>query len=260
VRIVRRWNCVWDAPRPYVHPLSTPSGITLSANAPADHPWHHALWSAIKFVNGVNFWEEYGEYGVVHTVDLDQVAEGTIRATIEWINPDGVVAAGEVRTIVEREVDDDAYALDWEFAITPTVDTVFDRTPYDDVHGWGGYSGLTLRGAPDFTDTRLLLADGTEHEAVRGTPSAFCALDGPNAGIVLADHPSNDRYPTPWYASTRGATYGEGWANFVNAAFLWDAPMRVAAGETLRRRHLVVVHDGRWDVGRATAVVRELTR
>jgi hypothetical protein len=256
---MNRWNCVWDAPRPYVHPLRTPGGISLTANAPADHPWHHALWSTIKFVNGVNFWEEYGDFGVLRTSELRAI-DGGHQATIEWRRPDGEVAAREVRTIAERPVDGDAYALDWEFAITPTVDTVFDRTPYDAVQGWGGYSGLTLRGAPDFTDTRLLLADGSEHEAVRGVPSSFCALEGPNAGIVLADHPSNDRYPTPWYASTRGATYGDGWANFVNAAFLWDAPMHVAAGDTLRRRHLVVVHDTGWDVDRAIATVDALIR
>jgi hypothetical protein len=262
VRTVSRWNCVWEAPRPYVHPVCTPRGVTVSANAPADHPWHHALWSTIKFVNGANFWEEYGEYGILHTVDVVEDVDRGCRATIDWIGPDGVLAAREVRTIAERGVDGDAdaYALDWEFAITPAVDTVFDRTPYDKVHGWGGYSGLTLRGAPDFTDTRLMLADGSGHDAVRGAPSAFCALEGPNAGVVLADHPSNDRFPTPWYASTQGATYGEGWANFVNAAFLWDAPMHIAAGETLRRRHLVVVHDGRWDVDDAAEVVHALTR
>jgi hypothetical protein len=258
VRGVKPWTCIWDAPRPYVHPVRTPAGRILSTDAPADHPWHHALWSTIKFVNGVNFWEEYGEFGVLQTSDVRELDAGW-RAAIDWRRPDGVVAAREVRTIVERPVADDAYALDWEFAITPAVDTTFDRTRYDEAQGWGGYSGLTLRGSPDFTETRLLLADGSEHDAIRGTHSSFCALDGPNAGIVLADHPSNERFPTPWYASTSGATYGEGWANFVNAAFLWDGPMEVAAGETLQRRHIVVVHDGRWEIERTAAVVRALT-
>jgi Family of unknown function (DUF6807) len=240
-----------------VHPVCTPGGTVLSTNAPADHPWHHALWSTIKFVNGTNFWEEYGEFGVLRTTEVRDV-DGGYQATIDWQRPDGEVTAREVRTIVERPLDGTAYALDWEFAITPTVDTTFDRTPYSDVEGWGGYGGLTFRGTPDFADTRLLLADGSEHQAVRGDRSAFCALDGPNAGVVLADHPSNERFPTAWYASTRGATYGQGGANFVNAAFLWDAPMHVGAGDTLRRRHLVVVHDGRWDLERAGAVVHRL--
>ena len=45
--------------RPNVHPLKTPSGITLTRDAPEDHPWHHGLWFTIKFVNEENFWEEY---------------------------------------------------------------------------------------------------------------------------------------------------------------------------------------------------------
>ena len=48
-------------------------------------------------------------------------------------------------------------------------------------------------------------------------------------------------------------TYGEGWSNFLNAAFLWDEPLDVAAGEALRVRHRVIVHDGRWDTDRLQA-------
>ena len=60
---------------------------------------------------------------------------------------------------------------------------------------------------------------------------------------------SNRRHPVPFYGSTRAATYGEGWSNFLNAAFLLHEPLDVAAGEALRIRHRVVVHDGAWDAG-----------
>ena len=53
----------------------------------------------------------------------------------------------------------------------------------------------------------------------------------------MFDHPSNPRYPTPWYGSTKADTYGEGWANFFNAAFLWDESMTVSAGDSLRLRY-----------------------
>ena len=80
--------CVWDAPRPFAHPLTTPAGAVLSVEAPADHPWHHALWFTIKFVNGENFWEEYGEFGLLRTRSVGEDA-GATTATIEWIAPDG---------------------------------------------------------------------------------------------------------------------------------------------------------------------------
>jgi hypothetical protein len=126
---------------------------------------------------------------------------------------------------------------------------VLDRTPFTT---WGGYGGLTLRGAPDWQDTMLELPDGSRHDRLLGERAAWCALTGTApraggegaAGVVLADHPANPRFPTPWYASNRADTYGEGWANFCNAAFLWDEPLAVAAGDALRLRHVVLVHDG----------------
>ena len=65
--------------RPNVHPMRTPSGITLTRDAPEDHPWHHGLWFTIKFVNDENFWEEYDAYGVLRHVDDE---------TVHWIRPD----------------------------------------------------------------------------------------------------------------------------------------------------------------------------
>jgi hypothetical protein len=245
------WICSWDPPHPHVHPLSTPGGAVVSIDGPADHPWHHGLWSTIKFVNGVNFWEEYGEYGTLHTIGVDATGDG-VRAELEWRTPDGEVAVREVRTITELPIDDTAFALDWEFAVTPTVDTELDRTPHTP---WGGgYSGLTLRGSPDLVDSRLLLPGGAADERILGDPAPWCALDGAvdgnPAGFVIADHPDNVRFPTPWYASTRAPIYGDGWGNFVNAAFLWNEPLRVDAGATLRRRHLVLVHDAHWNADR----------
>lgn len=250
----RSWSCNWDAVRPCVHPLRTRAGHLLTVDAPADHPWHHGLWCTIKFVDSDNFWEEYGDFGthrVVTTTDLAPTTEhrGGVHAAIEWVRPDGeTVALVERRTITEVAVDDTAYALDWRVELAPTAPTTFDRTPFTT---WGGYGGLTLRGAPDWTDSTLLLADraGTS-DRVLGERARWCALVGAVAGsavsVALFDHPSNPSHPTPWYASNRADTYGDGWANFANAAFLWDGPQtHPGPGHPpLVLRHLVVVADG----------------
>jgi hypothetical protein len=255
------WTCEWDRPRPYVHPLLAPNGAVLTVDGPADHPWHHGLWFAIKFVNGENFWEEYGEFGLLHTTEVVDDGAAT-SASIEWTRPNSdEVVVREQRTLRHVALDDDSYAIDWEERLVPAVDVVFDRTPYTT---WGGYGGLTLRGAPDFVDTRLLLDDG-EHGELRGERSAWCAIDGTGttrdgrkvqAGIVIVDHPNNTNAPTPWYASTRAETYGDGWANFVNAAFLWDGPVAVAGGAVFAHRHRVIVHSGNWSGDEAAAAVR----
>ena len=311
---------MWDAPRPYVHPLTTPAGAVLTVEAPADHPWHHALWFTIKFVNGENFWEEYGEFGTLRTIDVTSVDDG-VSATIDWIAPDSAeVRLREVRTITTHRVDDDAYAIDWHEFLTVPADTVLDRTPFTT---WGGYGGLTFRGAPDFNDTVIRLADGTDRDRALGDPSPWLSIEGTphtwmetsqpttqarsataepqrsegeqvgsipthhasthtertsrndggeqvgsipthdtstdterttrRAGVLMFDHPDNPRSPSPWYASTKADTYGEGWANFVNAAFLWDDPLTIAENEDLDLRYRVIVHDGHWHTDRVDA-------
>jgi hypothetical protein len=246
---VTRWTYNADhRKRPNVHPVATPSGAVLTRDAPPDHPWHHALWFTIKFVNEENFWEEAAPYGVLRHVDGE---------TVHWIRPDReTVVIVDRRTIVETDVGAaDAYALDWSITLTPQVDVVLDRTPFTT---WGGYGGLALRGRSDWTDTRLLLDDGKDHDRVLGVPSAWCDLsgtvDGATAGVLLLDGPDNPRHPVPWYGSTRAATYGdEGWSNFLNAAFLWDDPLEVRAGDALAFEFRVVVHDGMFDVDRCRA-------
>ncbi len=272
--------CVWDAPRPFVHPLTTPAGAVLSVEAPADHPWHHALWFTIKFVNGENFWEEYGEFGLLRTTAVREAGD-IIEADLEWIASDGEsVRLRETRTITRVPIDADAYAIDWTERLSVDTDTVLDRTPFTT---WGGYGGLTLRGAPDWTDTVIRLDDGVPRDRTLGEPSTWLAIDGRSpvssrsaaeasrhgasptqpppiksasggpereVGAVLMDHPDNSRSPSPWYASTRADTYGEGWANFVNAAFLWDEPLTLAAGDHLDLRYRVIVHDGEWSTDR----------
>jgi hypothetical protein len=216
----------------------SPGGALLTRDAPPDHPWHHGLWFAIKYVNGDNFWEEQPPYGVIRHVD---------DMNLEWIAPDReTVVLREDRRVDHVGLAPDAYAIDLAIRLTPTRDVVLDRTPFTT---WGGYSGLTLRGAPDWTDTCIMLDDGVDHDRVLGTPSRWCDISNDDAGILIVPH-----VETPWYGSVRHETYGDGWANFLNAAFLWNGPLEVAAGETVPFDYRIVVHDGRWTKERCDGV------
>jgi hypothetical protein len=247
------WTYVTDrAPKPYVHPLCTPAGVCLTRVEPPDHLWHRGLWFTIKYVNGENFWEEEVPYGSqVHVAPED----------VEWRSATGAVVLHEHRVLTEHRLDDDGHALDWSTSLCAACDVELDRTPFQ---GWGGYGGLTLRGRPDWHDTRLLLAGGEEsQDRVIGVPARWCDLsgeiDGVGAcGVTILDAGANPRHPVPWYGSTRSPVYGDdGWSNFLNASFLFDAPLALAAGETVQLDYRVIVHDGIWDAARADAAYAE---
>ena len=153
----------------------------------------------------------------------------------------------EQRVIDRRDLDrDDAFALDWTTSLRPRIDVELERTPYTT---WGGYGGLTLRGAGDWEDTRILVADGSVHRRPEAVPSPWCDLSSDDAGMLFLDHPDNVRHPVTWYGATRSRVYGtDGWSNYLNAAFLFHEGMRLGAGEVLTMRYRIVVHDGMWDV------------
>ena len=189
----------------------------------------------MKFVDGVNFWEEVPPHGTQR-----EAGDGRI----DWVGPDG-----EMSLVEQRTVETDGATIDWTTVLTPPGDrpVLLDRTPYTT---WGGYGGLAFRGAGDWEDTRILLDDATQHRRPEGVPSRWCDLSGPDAGVAFLDHPDNPRHPVPWYGATRSRVYGDDWANFVNAAFLFSEPLVLPPGVVLRFRYRVVVHDGTWDAGR----------
>src|SRR3546814_17166724 len=45
-----------EAPKPYLHPLRTRSGNTVTLHRPHDHPWHAGLTWSLPVVGGENFW------------------------------------------------------------------------------------------------------------------------------------------------------------------------------------------------------------
>jgi hypothetical protein len=172
-----------------------------------------------------------------------------LRSALRWRRPGGQQAAQERRVVTWRRLAD-ADAIDWETHLTFARETLLDRTPYTT---WGGYGGLTFRGTRGLDQTRFLTPDG-ERERMRGERAPWCDLSGRldggpdrSAGILFLDHPSNPRHPTPFYGHPPSV-------NFLNAAFLFHEPMRMAEGETLRMRLRVLIHDGFWDADRAQAL------
>lgn len=247
------WRYVYGGkPKPFFHPVCTPSGQVLTNFEPHDHFWHRGLWFAIKFINGENFWEENLEhFGTQRTRTPPTITHGaggqiSVFSALDWVRPDGKTAViHEQRLFTHRQIDSTRYAIDFTFILMPQADLLLDRTPFTT---WGGYGGLTFRGSRNWQESRLLFADGTTSDRPTPKISQWCDLSGKldggvnlTGGIAVFDHPENLRHPTPWYGGT-------GPGHYFNAAFLFNEPMQVVAREKLRFRYRALVHDGVPDV------------
>jgi hypothetical protein len=250
-RDVTLWKYVYGGkPKPYFHPICTPSGHVLTLFEPHDHVWHRGLWFTIKFVNGENFWEEHEPYGTQQTSELPHVEimdDGSIGVStmLEWIRPNSSEAVLlEDRAFSWIPVSEDAYALEFDTVLTATQPVTLDRTPFTT---WGGYGGLTFRGNRNWQQTRLLFADGGTSDRPTPYRSEWCDLSGKldggkdlSGGIAIFDYPENPNHPVPWYGST-------GAGHYFNAAFLFEEPMELDEDDELYFHYRVLVHDGVWD-------------
>jgi len=276
-----------DQHLPYFDPVATVDGRSLTQNSPADHAWHHALWFAWKFINGVNYWETDKKTGKSDGRTAWTGARATTRpdrtARIEMdlaYHPAGAAgatgaasAAGAAAepVMTEKRIMDvsapdaaGAYHIDWTATFTAgKADVTLDRTPLPGEpggKGYGGYAGLSVRFAADMTDRAATSTDGPvtlQGTTYRGKHAAVDysgVVGGQPAGIAILDHPTNLNAPSPWYVIIAKPM------SFFTPAVLCYGPHTLAAGQSLTLRYRVLVHPGRWDAERLKREVARFAR
>ena len=266
---VWQFNFATNGPtKPYFHPVGLPGGLPITCPNPPDHPWHYGLWFSWKYLNGVNYWEE----------NKQRQSEGTTSWRVEKIEtrPDfsaTLVLALDYRkagaaqpVLTERRVieisapaADGSYAMDWKLEIQAGAEPVkFDRTPLVGEEGgksYGGYAGLSVRLAQELSEVKVNATAETgptveNRYRFRASAADFNGkLGGAEVGFAMLDHPSNPRFPTPWYAITDAKQ--PFW--FLNAAWIQRQPFDLPAAKNLQLRYRVLVHPQRWDGARLTA-------
>ncbi len=252
-----------EATKPYFHPLALPNGAVLSEIGPPDHFWHYGLWFSWKNVNGVNYWEESEKTGkpagLTRWSDVtgETRENGSARIALElrYHPPKESPLLEESRVIEVTPPDKNGrYTIDWHAEFTAKEAVDLQRKPLPGQQGgagWGGYAGLVMRFSSAMQKRRASTSVGRvsfERTRYRGRAKAADysgVVKGPDgekhlAGVAMLDHPSNPRYPTPWYV-IRGQPI-----SFLNASFLNSRPMHLDRGETLTLRYRIIVHPGRW--------------
>jgi hypothetical protein len=248
------------------HPVNTPTGETVTAFAPDDHPHHRGIffgWHDSEFRAPVNldtygpnkplralnitkadFWG-WGSFAtredrVVETRDVKLVRADAAHAALE-IRNDWTVRSrkmlDEVNTAIVTERDG-VYVLDLEYRLTPTVEYVLNRASFGGFDVQGRKDGeswfSSAKGKLDLPDAHYSLPDLNWPPEPWYDFSIRLKASGKVIGFAVIDHPSNPY--TTWHNSSHL------W--MLNPVITAGGPFTIPGGHTLRLRYRVVVHDG----------------
>ncbi|MFI7501500.1 PmoA family protein [Streptomyces sp. NPDC049687] len=274
---------VFEARKPYAHPVRTLAGRTVTGYRPSDHRWHKGLQMTASHLSGQNFW---GGNSYVHgqgylalpervgsmrhdgfpefTVTDDRLA---FTEELTWVAYGGEEWARERRGLAVHSVDEEAgaWALDWSIRLTNVRDEPLAfGSPTTAGRELAGYTGLQWRGPRDFTGgtafapdsdagaERLMgtqgpwLAFTTEHDEVDGHSTLVFAHAPENLDETTAIHESH------WFVRSEPIpTVAFSWAFFEEFA--------LPPGESFAYRYRIVVADGAWDRDRVGTYLKGLS-
>lgn len=257
-RTVWQFNLQSPGGKSCFHPLGLLDGTSLTWYRPPDHPWHRALWFSWKFINQGNYWEEDRKSekseGVSELMESRIDARDDFSARIDQLiayHAEGQppLLTEQRRIHVSRPDESGSYVIRWRSTFLAIADKVeLDRTPIEGQPGgksWGGYAGLSLRLASDLSEWRVIDSEGRKGLEASAQRSQWLDYSGklPGgkwAGIAVFDHPTNLRYPSPWYVIMNPE---EPFAYFSPAVLYFD-PYMLRKGEQLTLKYQILVHEG----------------
>lgn len=266
-----------ESPKPFLHPIRTRAGRTVSLFRPWDHVWHKGIAWSLPVVGEENFWGGptyiHGRFYVqldndgtqrheaITRLSVDPAAEGSadeqvarVAHDLEWISQGGVRMFTERRTITARIVDEACWALTFETEMTNvTAEPIAIGSPTTKGRENAGYGGLFWRGPRSFTGGVLVTADGTgAGDDVRGQRHEWMGFAGrhddvdASSLIVMVDAAENPHHPPQWFARSEEFAC-------LNPAPFFSEEVVVPAGETVAFRYGVGIADADADAAGAVA-------
>lgn len=233
-------------PRPYLHPVRTLGGVTLTDVLPEDHRWHLGVSVAMQDVNATNLWggrtyvrgsgytwlDDHGR--IAHDEWLSEPARDGSRLAerLRWLDPAGRTLLVEERTLVASPAPL-GWTLDFAFTLTapPGSDVSLGSPATNGRPGGAGYGGFFWRLTPGVPEVFASTMEG--EEKCNGSADPWLAVRGAGYTLVFSGLEGEDR----WFV--RAADYPG-----VCAALAWERPLVIGAGTSLSRRYQVLVADG----------------
>jgi predicted dehydrogenase len=242
------------SPRPYLHPVRTLGGVTVTELNPADHVHHLGVSVAIADVGGRNFWggrtyvRDVGptwldDHGVQRHLTFVRRDDRGFTETLRWAGPDGVEILDEERTVTAAPLAG-CWALDFRFTLTNlTGSRLLVQSSATKGRAGAGYGGFFWRAPGSSTGREAFIPDGGEPH---GSRAPWLAMSGsaPEGDWTLVFVQDAD----PWFVRVEEYP-GAG------PALAWDQPLVVE--RTLTRRVVTVVADGRLSRAQAEALATQ---
>lgn len=240
------------SPRPYLHPVRTLSGTVVSDALTEDHRWHLGVGLAVQDVDGTNLWggrtyvrgQGYtwlNDHGQIKHVDWRHRSADAVTEHLRWQDPHGEALLSEERTMRATLVlgMESAWLLDFGYRLTNVAGRpVSLGSPATNGRLDGaGYGGFFWRAVAADTAT-VCDADANGEELVNGSASPWLSFsaDSPEGGpytLVFMGLSGADR----WFVRTAGYPG-------ICAALAFEKPLHLDGGQSLTRRHRVLVADG----------------
>ncbi|GAA4924700.1 PmoA family protein [Streptomyces coeruleoprunus] len=248
------------SPRPYLHPVTTLGGTTVTEEQPADHLHHLGVSIAVPDVGARNFWGGRTFVRDQGPTALDNHGE---QRHDGWKlrDPDGFVEdlswrAGDTellrerRTVAATAVTPTAWALDVTFSLTnPGPDDLSIGSPATNGRPGAGYGGFFWRAPKEPAAPDVFTAHEEGEGEVHGRTADWLALSGADWTLVFAGA-TDDTRKDPWFVRTREYPG-------VGSSLAWADRLPVPAGGTVVRRVVTVVADGRLDRAAAGTLIRK---
>lgn len=263
-----------QANKPYLWPLVTPDGLTMTRAYPMktiegeqhDHPHHRGICFGHESINGADSWAEKATFeeqeakkpgsgqariaalGAQKHREFTKISADAGKAELVALT-DYVDAAGKVSGQDERRITfqlvNGMLALDFDITFTAGTEPVTFADKKD--------AGFSIRVPTSMAvdskqGGRIVNSEGHTDKDAWGKRAKWCDFSGPvdgkTAGVAMLNHPTSFRFPTPWHART----YGLFTANpFGTKSLDKDAPdgaFTLKPGDKVTLRHRLIFHAG----------------
>ncbi|MFJ3103772.1 PmoA family protein [Streptomyces sp. NPDC086835] len=249
-----------SSPRPCLHPVTTLAGVPVTELAPPDHPHHLGAGVAVPDVEGHNFWGGRTFVRGQGPTELDNHGQQR-HDGFKLRDPDGFVeelswvAGGrrllrEHRTVAVTPLTGTAWALDLTFSLTNASGAALSMgSPATNGRDGAGYGGFFWRAPKEPAAPDVFTADAEGETAVHGTRADWLAVAGQGWTLVFAGATARTR-EDPWFV--RAGEYPG-----VGSSLATVERLPLGPHETLVRRVVTVVADGRLDRDGAAALVHK---